>query len=84
MAYTKQEEAAEFWMLTKGILQDSKIDTDEAKVVKRWLEEHGNDRNFCLALTKIDRFLSDGYISDEESRALMDTFGMILRQLRES
>ena len=40
MAYTKAELGAEFWMLTKGILQDATVDTDEASVIKRWLEEH--------------------------------------------
>ena len=40
MAYTRKELSDEFWMLTKGILQDSSVDTDEARVLKRWLEEH--------------------------------------------
>ena len=30
MAYTKAELGAEFGMLTKGILQDSSVDTDES------------------------------------------------------
>ena len=34
MAYSKAELGAEFWMLTKGILQDSTVDTDEAAVIK--------------------------------------------------
>ena len=38
MAYTKAELGSEFWMLTKGILQDGTVDTDEASVIKRWLE----------------------------------------------
>ena len=37
---TRKEESSEFWMLTKGILQDTRVDTDEALVIKRWLEEH--------------------------------------------
>ena len=82
MAYTKKEEAAEFWMLAKGILQDSKIDTEEATVIKRWLEEHRTDDSFDLALAKINRFLVDGYINDLESAELVDTLGLILRRLR--
>ena len=37
---TRKEESDEFWMLTKGILQDTRVDAEEALVVKRWLEEH--------------------------------------------
>ena len=37
---TREEERAEFWLLTQGILQDSKVDASEARVIKRWLEEH--------------------------------------------
>ena len=37
---TREEERAEFWLLTKGILQDSRIDASEVRVVKRWLEDH--------------------------------------------
>lgn len=82
MAYTKTEEAAEFWMLTKGILQDSNVDTDEAKVILRWLEEHKTDASFDGLIAKLTAFLKDGYIDRFESKAMIDTIGNILRALR--
>lgn len=84
MAYTKQELGEEFWMLTKGILQDSSVDTDEARVIKRWLEEHKDGSEFDLTIGKLDKFLVDGYIDRFESKSLMDTIGSILRQLRQA
>ena len=84
MAYTKQELGEEFWMLTKGILQDSSVDTDEARVIKRWLEEHKEGAEFDLIIGKLDKFLVDGYIDRFESKSLMDTIGSILRQLRQA
>ena len=84
MAYTKQEEAAEFWMLSKGILQDSKIDLDEAKVIRRWLEEHRTDGSFDMAIARLDKFLSDGYIDQFESKVLIDMLGSILRLFRQA
>ena len=84
MAYTKQEQGAEFWMLTKGILQDSSVDTDEARVITRWLEEHKDGSEFDLTIGKLDKFLVDGYIDRFESKSLMDTIGSILRQLRQA
>ena len=82
MAYTKQEEAAEFWMLTKGILQDAKVDTDEAKVIKRWLEEHRTDDSFDFTIAKLKKFFADGYIDRFESKELIDSLGNVLRALR--
>ena len=84
MAYTKQELGEEFWMLTKGILQDSSVDTDEARVLKRWLEEHRDGAEFDTIIGKLDKFLTDGYIDRFESKSLMDTIGSILRQLRQA
>ena len=84
MAYTKQEESAEFWMLSKGILQDSKIDLDEAKVIRRWLEEHRMDGSFDMAIARLDKFLNDGYIDRFESKELIDMLGSILRLLRQA
>lgn len=83
MAYTAKELGMEFWMLTKGILQDVRVDTDEAAVIKRWLEEHsdGSDR-FDFVLKKLDKFLVDGYIDRFESQALIESIGTILRVLR--
>lgn len=82
MAYTKAEMASEFWMLTKGILQDSNVDTDEALVVKRWLEEHKTGDEFDRVISRLDKFLVDGYIDRFESKDLINSLGNILRTLR--
>ena len=82
MAYTKAELGAEFWMLTKGILQDATVDTDEAAVVKRWLEEHKEGAEFDFVIGRLEKFLTDGYIDRFESKTLIDTIGGILRTLR--
>ena len=82
MAYTRKELGAEFWMLTKGILQDATVDTDEAAVIKRWLEEHKEGSEFDLVISRLDKFLVDGYIDRFESKTLIDTIGSILRTLR--
>lgn len=82
MAYTGKELGAEFWLLTKGVLQDSKIDTDEAVVIRHWLEEHQADGEFAFIISMLDRFLADGFISPQESSRLMDTFGRVLSILR--
>ena len=84
MAYSRQELGEEFWMLTKGILQDSSVDTDEARVLKRWLEEHREGAEFDTIVAKLDKFLTDGYIDRFESKSLMDTIGSILRLLRQA
>ena len=84
MAYTKSELGLEFWMLTKGILQDGSVDTDEAKVIKRWLEEHKEGNEFDLILSKLNKLLADGYIDRFESKDLLDTIGNILRTLRQA
>ena len=82
MAYTKAELGAEFWMLTKGILQDATVDTDEAAVIKHWLEEHKEGAEFDLVINRLEKFLTDGYIDRFESKTLIDTIGSILRTLR--
>ena len=80
---TKQELYAEFWLLTKSVLQDSRIDTDEAKVIKRWLEEHREGNPFDFIIGKLDGFLSDGYVDRFESAKVIDALGHVLRLLRE-
>lgn len=82
MAYAKSELGAEFWMLTKGILQDSSVDTDEARVIKRWLEEHREGAEFDIVIARLDKYLTDGYIDRFESKTLIDSIGTILRTLR--
>lgn len=80
---TKEELYQEFWLLTSGILQDLKVETVEAKVVKRWLEEHADAGDFSLVLKKLDRFLTDGYIDRYESQDLCTSIGTVLRILRQ-
>lgn len=80
---TPKEEEREFWMLTSGILQDSRVDTDEARVVKRWLEEHRRGDEFAGLIAICDRFLADGYIDRFESRDMIESIGVVLRSLRE-
>jgi len=79
---TLQELHDEFWLLTKSVLQDSRIDTEEAKVLKRWLEEHDQGGIFGIALEKLDHFLKDGYVDRHESNAMIATLGKVLAQLR--
>lgn len=82
MAYTRKELGAEFWLLTKGILQDATVDTEEAGVIKRWIEEHKEGNEFDPVLARLDKFLVDGYIDRFESKMLIDMIGGILRMLR--
>ena len=77
------EKSAEFWMLTKGILQDSKVDTEEARVIKRWLEEHKSGDEFDRTLEKLDAFLKDGWIDRFESKNLIGSIGSVLATLRQ-
>lgn len=79
---TAKEMSAEFWMLTKGILQDSKVDTEEAAVIKRWLEEHRKGDEFSRTIEKLDAFLRDGYIDRYESKNMIDSIGSVLATLR--
>ena len=78
---TKEELRAEFWLLTKGMLQDARVDADEARVVKRWLEEHGEGDEYALLIKKLDGFLTDGDIDPRESAALADSLGRVLSRL---
>ena len=82
MAYTKAELASEFWMLTRGVLQDGTVDTEEAKVLKRWLEEHREGGDFQPLIDRLDTILADGYVDRFEAKRLLDTFGTVLAQLR--
>ena len=79
---TRQEESSEFWMLTKGILQDSRVDIEEAAVIKRWLEEHRRGDEFERLIQKLNKFLGDGMIDRFESTDLIDSIGRVLAQLR--
>lgn len=80
---TKEEESREFWMLTKGILQDSRVDREEALVIKRWLEEHRSGEEFDRLIGRLDGFLADGYIDRFESASLIELIGSVLARLRE-
>lgn len=79
---TLQQERDEFWMLTKGLLQDSKIDTDEARVVRCWLAEHNHDNAYDFCIAKLDKQLADGWIDRYESTAIIDAIGQVLRSMR--
>ena len=81
---TREEESAELWLMTKGILQDSVIDADEARVVKRWLEEHQRGDEFALLISRLDSFLRDGYIDPRESAAIANSIGRTLATMRET
>ena len=83
MAYTAKELGEEFWMLTKGILQDATVDTDEANVIVRWLEEHKTGPEFDRTIAKLRKLLTDGYIDRFESKELVDSIGTVLRTLRQ-
>lgn len=78
---TREEKGREFWLLTKGILQDEKVDVDEARVVKRWLEEHGDGLDFSYLQGIIDKVLADGWIDRFESKELIAALGEVLRIL---
>ena len=78
---TQKELHDEFWLLTKGILQDSRIETDEAQVVKRWLEEHQRGDEFAFTIEKLSRFLNDGYIDRFESKELIESLAQTSRAL---
>ena len=79
---TRKEERDEFWMLTQGILQDSKVETTEARVVKRWLEEHQRGTEFAMALERLDGQLADNWIDRFESQAIIEAIGRVLQILR--
>lgn len=81
---TRQEEAAEFWLLTQGVLQDARVDTEEARVIKRWLEEHQKGDEFARLILRLDKFLMDGIVDRFEARDIIDSIGFILRTLRTS
>ena len=81
---TRKEESNEFWMLTKGILQDTRVDTEEALVVKRWLEEHQRNGEFAHAIETLGKFLTDRYIDRFESKSLCDIIGNVLAGLRKA
>lgn len=78
----REEERAEFWLLTKGILQDSVIDAAEARVVKRWLEEHQQGDEFAMTISMLGSFLSDGCIDPRESSRIADAIGRVLANMR--
>lgn len=81
---TKKEESNEFWMLTKGILQDARVDADEAVVIKRWLEEHQRGDEFANAIETLGKYLTDRYIDRFESKNLCDMIGSVLTTLRQA
>ena len=78
---TQKELHDEFWLLTSGIIQDSVIDVKEARVLKRWLEEHQSNGEFGFLIDKLDNFLVDGHVDRFESRVIVNALGHTLAQL---
>ena len=78
---TRKELHDEFWLLTKSVLQDSRIDTAEAKVLKRWLEEHQREEEFSAVIGKLAHILEDGYVDRFESKEIIDLLGYTLSRL---
>lgn len=78
---TRKELHDEFWLLTRGVLQDSRVDTSEASVLKRWMEEHQRDGEFNRVIEKLAKFLADGYVDRFESAEIVDMLGRALTQL---
>ena len=79
---TQQEKHDEFWLLTKSVLEDSRIDVEEARVLKRWLEEHQQGDEFGFVIKKLNHFLEDGYIDRFESEEVINVLGHTLARLR--
>jgi len=79
---TREEMREEFWLLTKGILQDGRVDFDEARVIKRWIEEHDSKGEFSLVRSKLEKFLEDRIIDPRESAVIAETIGRVLSMLR--
>ena len=80
---TQKELHDEFWLLTRGILQDSTVDTGEAKVIKRWLEEHQSNGEFNELVKKLSGILDDGYVDRFESTTIINMLGRTLAQLNQ-
>ena len=78
---TQKELHDEFWLLTLSVLQDSRITADEARVLKRWLEEHQREGEFDFVIKKFDRRLADGIIDRFESSEAISAIGRVLAQL---
>ena len=78
---TTQERHDEFWLLTKSILQDSRIDAAEARVLRRWLEAHREGDEFDVAIGKLGRVLEDGYVDRFESAEAIKALGDVLVHL---
>ena len=78
---TRKELHDEFWLLSRGVLQDSKVDADEARILKRWLEEHQRDGEFSEVIKRLDSFLTDGYVDRFESSSIVNMLGHALAQL---
>ena len=81
---TREEEANEFWLLTLAILEDSRVETSEAKVVMRWIQEHQRGDEFAPQLAKLGKFMDDGYIDRFESQEIFLAMSSVLRHLREA
>ena len=80
---TREEEANEFWLLTLAILEDSRVETSEARVIMRWIQEHQRADECAPQLAKLQKFMNDGYIDRFESQDIILSISSVLRRLRE-
>ena len=78
---TQKELHDEFWLLTKSVLQDSRIRTEEARVLKRWLDEHQQNGEFDFVIAKLDRLLVDGAVDRFESGEAISAIARVLSLL---
>jgi len=78
---TQKELHDEFWLLTKSVLQDSRIRTEEARVLKRWLDEHQQNGEFDFVIAKLDRLLVDGAVDRFESGEAISAITSVLSLL---
>lgn len=78
---TQKELHDEFWLLTKSVLQDSRIDIDEARVLKRWFEEHQGFCRFDAETARLAEFISDGYVGRAEAPEILNMISRTLLRL---
>ena len=79
---TKKELHGEFRLLTKSVLEDSRIDADEARVIKRWMEKRRAGDAFGFFIENPNGFLGDGRVGRWGSTKVIEALGSVLRQLR--
>ena len=70
---SRQQEFQEFQKLVVDILADNRIEPQEVRVLKAWLEIHKKDEaDFKSMFLLIDRTLEDGIIDEQETQQLYE------------